>query len=211
MKSIDDVKRKIGVEVGLESERLIRIGYEYILNGLKVAYGLDWKNDPNFIETPDRIARSLIYERCKGINSEEDCRELLSKEFPDEYNGFIIANPIMVNSLCPHHFENVFYIVRMGYIPKKENGVVGLSKIGRVIDLYGRQPILQETYVKKLADIFMESLDPEGCGVIVKGQHNCMIARGIQQPDVWVTMSELRGSFLTNDSVKNEFFKLVAL
>jgi GTP cyclohydrolase IA len=205
MKSITDVKIHIGKRKAAKSEKLITKGFSLVLDGLKEAHGLDWKNDPNFDETPERIARSLLYERCKGINSYEYCKKLLEKTFPAEYRGMIIANPIMVNSLCPHHFENVFYLVVAGYIPVKK--IVGLSKIGRVIDMYGRQPILQETFTRDLADIFYAGLEPEGCGIITIGQHNCMVARGIQQPDPWVTMSEMRGSFLENPSVKDEFIK----
>ena len=207
LKSPTDVKDYIGKSKAEKAEKKIAKGYQLILEALEDAHGLDWKNDVNYDETPQRIAKSMLYERCKGINSMDYCKELLTKIFPSRCTGFVIPNAIMVNSLCPHHFENVSYVVLMGYLPAN-NQTVGLSKVGRVIDLYGRQPILQETYTHDLADIFYEALKPEGCGVIVKGQHNCMVARGVQQPDVWVTTSELRGSFLDNAQVRDEFLKL---
>ena len=196
--------KKISYEKALE-----KIGNAYIeiIDTLHMYHGLDWTEDPNFDGTPGRCARSLLNERCIGMTYKDKCKEILNVRFPSEYNGFIIASPITVSSLCPHHLENVTYKVVMGYIPSG-NGVIGLSKIGRVIKLVGHAPILQENYVKLLADIFEDELKPEGIGVIVKGQHNCMIARGLQQPDVWVTMSEMRGSFRDNSSVKSEFLKL---
>lgn len=187
---------------------LIQSGWETILEGLQEAYGLDYKNDENFHDTPLRNARALL-ERCVGINSEEMCVELLAKSFPSEYHGMIIADPITVHGLCPHHFEDVFYKVYVGYIPGKR--CVGLSKIARVAKLYGSQPILQEDYTQKLADLFHKELEADGVAVVTRGRHNCMVARGVRQVGAGVTMSELRGSFLEDPAVKAEFFTLCQL
>ena len=71
--------------------------------------------------------------------------------------------------------------------------------------------MLQEQFIKVLADMLFEGLDCEGCGVIVKGRHNCMRTRGIRQPNSEVTMAELRGTFLSDPSVKDEFYKIIKL
>lgn len=191
-----------------EGRKLIKNGWENILEGLRIAYGLDYKNDENFKDTPDRNARALL-ERCVGINSESMCKDLMKKSFPSKYGGMIIADPITVHGLCPHHFEDVFYKVYVGYIPK--NRCVGLSKIARVAKLYGSQPILQEDYTMTLADLFYKELDAQGVCVVTRGRHNCMVARGVRQVGAGVTMSELRGTFLSDPSIKSEFFTLCEL
>ena len=91
----------------------------------------DYKNDPNLLDTPRRIAKSWLNERLIGLNSRDRCKQLLSRGFPEVYRGMIIQGPIMVDSMCPHHFENVLYEIYIGMI-YKENFVVGLSKIPRV-------------------------------------------------------------------------------
>lgn len=187
------------------AHNMIEKSWKNIFEALKLAYGLEYEKDDNFDDTPKRNARALL-ERCVGINSKDICKKLLQTNFTNKYKGMVIVNPITLHSLCPHHFEDVYYIVRVGYIPKTK--CVGLSKIGRVVRLYGSQPILQEEYTKDLADMLMEVLDAEGVCVVTKGRHNCMVARGLKQHGVWVTMSEVRGSFLSNPSVKDEFFKL---
>jgi len=188
---------------------LVEKAYEQVFDGLDMAYGTDWKSDPNMIETPKRVAKLLIKERCVGINSEDECDRILSKVFPSKYNGFVITNPITVNSLCPHHFENVEYTITMGYLPKDH--CVGLSKIGRVIKLLARSPILQEDLTMKLADIYEKGLKPDGVAVVVTGRHNCMICRGLQEPNVSVVTSEVRGSILTSPMVRDEFYRLCNL
>ena len=187
---------------------MIENGWKLILEGLKVGYGLEYEHDENFRETPGRNANSLL-ERCRGINSDDICKEMLKKTFPATYKGMIIVNPIEVHSLCPHHFEDVKYIVRMGYIPQER--CVGLSKIGRVIKLLGSQPILQEDYTQKLADMFYTGLECEGLCVVTEGRHNCMIARGLQERNSKIVMSEVRGTFLSDPSVKAEFYTLCSL
>jgi len=188
---------------------LIEEAWSQILEGLKVAYNLDYENDENFHGTPERNARAIL-ERCVGINSETMIKDILAKSFPSKYRGMIVTdNPVTVHGLCPHHFEDVYYRVWFGYIPKVK--CVGLSKIARVIKLFGSQPILQEDFTQKLADLFYDQLEAEGVCVVTKGRHNCMVARGIKQEDASITMSEVRGTFLSNAEVKKEFFTLCQL
>ena len=177
--------------------------------GLELAYGLDYKNDENFDETPSRNAKALL-ERCVGINSHNIIKDdLLNKSFPSEYRGLIIIDPITAFGLCPHHFENITYNVSVGYIPKDR--CIGLSKFARVVKLYASQPMLQEDFTKDLADLFYETLDPEGVIVVAAGQHNCMIARGVKQAGNTVTMSEVRGTFFTDPSLELKFYNLLNL
>ncbi|MCK5016510.1 MAG: GTP cyclohydrolase I [Candidatus Peribacteraceae bacterium] len=183
--------------------------WEGILDELYKGIELDWRKDINLMHTPHRIAKSMLHERCKSIGQEDNIVKHLDIMFESDYNGFVVCNPVTAESLCPHHFENVTYEVYMGYCSKDK--VVGLSKIGRVIKDSARQPILQEDYTKMLADLFEKALQPEGVGLVVKGQHNCMISRGLQQPGIWVTTSEMRGTFRDNHSVKDEFLELCKL
>ncbi len=186
----------------------IEEGWRYILEGLEVGYGLNYKNDENFDETPARNARALL-ERCVGINSQELCKDLLGKTFPSEYTGIIMINPTTIHSLCPHHFEDVYYEVIVAYMPKGR--CVGISKIPRMIKLLGSQPILQEDLTKAITDTLMDHLDAAGVMVVTKAIHNCMVARGVKEPGVRAVMSEVRGLFLTDPNIKLEFYKMATM
>ena len=185
----------------------IEKAYIKIFEALEDCYGLNWKNDSNFNDTPNRIGRSLINERLCGINSYDECSKILTNTaFPTEYNGFVVINPITANSLCPHHFENVSYTVSIAYIPNGK--AIGLSKIPRVVKLFASQPLLQEDFTKKITDLIEESIKPDSLGVIVKGQHNCMVARGVKQHNVFAITSAVRGKCLDDPQVKAEFLRL---
>jgi len=195
----------------LTYDRVLKIkkAWEIILDNIFHAEYSDtrWREDQNLRDTPERIARSMINERCEGIGCENKCKELLQEQFPTLYDGMVSIGPLTVYSLCPHHFESIEYSVYFGYIPK-HGKVVGLSKPGRVIKLFAKQPIIQEEYTRKLANMFMDNLKPEGVGLIVKGKHTCMSARGLEQPDTYTTTSEMRGWFRDKSYIKDEFMRL---
>lgn len=187
-----------------------------ILDALKDAYDLDL-SDPNFKDTPKRIAKMMIQERCIGINSQEDCKKLLNKKFTamsnskiDESDQLIVTtSPAIVYGICPHHFENVRYKVWSGYVPKDH--FIGISKFSRVVELYGRQPILQESFTDGLSRIIMEALEPKGVAIVVKGWHDCMICRGAKSnPEQCMITSSMKGIFVDPNSItlKDEFFRL---
>jgi GTP cyclohydrolase I len=189
------------------AKKIIEDSWIKIFEALELVYGLDWKNDPNFQETPHRIAKALLTEKCIGINSEEKCERLLSKTFPTSYNGIISSGPIDTFSLCPHHFETVQYKVFVGYIPNGK--AVGLSKIPRSVKLFSCAPILQEDLTENYIALFQKCVEPAGSIIVVRGQHGCMSCRGVMvNRDFYVTTSSVRGEFETCDSIKQEFFKI---
>jgi len=195
------------VETALD---MVKTGWEkYIFPALSLVYQLDYQNDVNFDETPSRIAKALILEKCRGINPRKEIKEILSKTFPTNYTGLIKVGPIDAYGVCPHHFETVSYKATFGYMPKTGGHAVGLSKIPRMIKLLAKAPILQEDLTTKIVDYFVEFLEPEGCGVIVKGQHGCMLCRGVEtSSECWVVTSAVRGIFETCSTIKSEFLKL---
>ena len=189
-------------------------GWKKILEGLSISYGLDIK-DENFTDTPNRIAKMMVLETCAGINSKQVCIDILNKNFPAmgarESDQLIITNNWHeVYGICPHHFAPVHYKVWAGYVPK--NNFCGISKFARVISLFAKQPILQESFVSGLCDIFMEGLEPKGVICIVSGQHGCMINRGAMvSPNNTMVTSAMRGCFLEPNighHWKNEFMSL---
>lgn len=198
----------------LKAKEKIEIAWKCeILPALKVAYDLNWEEDFNFKDTPRRIANSLI-EKCEGINlknNKESLKKLLGARFPSSYNGIIKVGPVESFGICPHHFETVSYKVLFGYIPNEKhvNNAIGLSKMPRLIKLLAKSPILQEDYTDMIVDVFQEYIDPKGSIAIVKGQHGCMLCRGIKTgTECWVTTSAVRGEFETCDSIKQEFLNL---
>ena len=186
-------------------EKMIKEATEMLLEGL----GLDI-TDPNFKDTPARIARSYR-ETCDGlIKLETKVETILATSFPSEgYNGMIVETGITVYSLCPHHLLPVSYSIDIGYIPSKDKRVLGASKLSRVSDILGRRPVLQETFTSDIVKCF-DKVSPEGVSVILSGKHQCMRCRGIRQKDAMLHTSIMTGSFRDNQATREEFFHLVS-
>ena len=178
-------------------------GTQQILEGLRDTFGLDI-SDNNFTGTPKRVARAY-YEMCLGINCSEDIDAIVNTAFPSTYGGMVISKGISCYSLCPHHLLPVIYSVDVGYIPKDK--AIGLSKIPRIVKLLSKAPKLQEQFTQDIADV-LHRIECQGGIVQVRGKHQCMGARGVEQPQVVTMTSSIFGNF-ENLEVRNEFQLLI--
>ena len=181
----------------------LEAGFKRMLQGLKIAYGLDLK-DENLRETPARVARALL-EMLQGID-QTGVEEILKKNFPTNYTGMVVLTDIHCFSMCPHHFLPVSYKVNFAYIP--QGHALGLSKIPRFIKLLLQAPMLQEDATDAIVDKFNEYVNASGAMVTLSGQHMCMGCRGVSKPEVLTLTSALRGDF-KKPEVRAEFFTIV--
>lgn len=171
------------------------------------ALGIDVENDPNFTETPERIAR--MYNEIFAGLLDGDLTELedhITKTFPSTYEGLVAVKNIQVWGTCPHHFLPVKYIVSVGYLPSEM--VLGLSKLPRVVELLAQRPVLQEQFTHDIVNYLERALQPKGVIAQVKGNHHCMVVRGIKQPDPWAYTSSITGVFHETPSLIAEFHNL---
>jgi GTP cyclohydrolase IA len=188
-------------------------GITNLVEGIKNKISVDLE-DENFLDTPDRVLRT--YNEMVKSNEEIDVEldQIFSKTFPTSYSGHVIWPDIITFSLCPHHLVPVEYSVTIGYMPRVDTNnvayVVGLSKPVRLARLIACQPLLQETYTQKMADIMVTRLDPEAVAVITRGLHGCMKCRGVKT-DKPVIMSVLYGGYMEDGIIRNEFFDLLKL
>lgn len=163
------------------------------------ALGLDI-NDENFKETPKRIVKEYK-EIFKGLDSEKEIDEILSKSFPSSYDGMVVIKDIECFSMCPHHFLPVTYKIDAAYLPGKK--MLGLSKIPRIIELLAQRPVLQETLTDDIVKILTNNLKSKGAIAVVKGKHLCMGMRGIKKPQAETVTSSVSGLFLNPEENKN--------
>ena len=165
---------------------------ENILEELVKAMG--WKNDPNFKDTPKRVAKWLeVYQGLSKQEVEESIQRHLKAKFPTDNKGLIIQDPIKAFSMCPHHMLMIEYDVFVGYVPDGE--AIGLSKLSRIAIDMARYPYIQEDYTTELADALLKGIQCKGTMVVVKGVHNCMRCRGVKQPGAITTTSAITGVF----------------
>lgn len=160
-------------------------------------------DNPNFKETPQRVARALEYAvRGEGVNIET----FFDKKFPTDYQGMVVQRGIKTISLCPHHLKDIEYEMSFGIIYEKE--ALGLSKITRVLKTLSARAILQEQLTSDIITTFEKHLQPKGVAIIVKGYHGCMSTRGVEQRIPTIT-SQLTGPFYDDQKCREEFYHLI--
>jgi GTP cyclohydrolase IA len=155
-------------------------------------------------ETPARVARMYAEMLC-GLH--KDPREPLQKTFTEKYDEMVLVKDIGFESLCEHHLLPFMGKAHIAYLPNGK--IVGLSKLGRIVEIMARRPQVQERMTEELADLVMDELGARGVGVIVEATHTCMTIRGVRKPDSICTTSAMRGSFRTNQSTRAELMSLI--
>jgi GTP cyclohydrolase I len=119
----------------------------------------------------------------------------------------IIAKDIDFYSTCEHHLLPFFGKAYIGYIP--DDRILGLSKLPRLVEIFSRRLQNQERLTKQIADTLNEMLSPKGVGVVLRAEHLCMKARGVEKQNCEITTSSFTGLFKKNLNTRSEFLDLI--
>jgi GTP cyclohydrolase I len=157
------------------------------------ALGCDWKNDPNSSDTPRRVAKAYVNDLWKGRYTEMS--EITS--FPsDGYQGIVLEKDIPLISQCSHHHQTIQGVVHIAYIPGPEGRVVGLSKLNRIVEHFGRRGAIQEQLTVAIHNAINKICEGNvGVMVMIKGTHNCVSCRGVKHQGASMMTSEVSGVF----------------
>lgn len=171
---------------------------------------ISWAGDDpsreGLVETPDRVIRAYK-EFFAGYK--EDPEQVLTKTFEEVegYDDAVIVRNIRVESHCEHHMVPILGVAHVGYIPNKR--VVGISKLARIVDIYGKRLQTQETMTAQIADTIQRVLEPKGVAVVIDAGHQCMSTRGIHKTESSTITSRMLGSFRDNIETRSEFMHLI--
>jgi GTP cyclohydrolase I len=172
------------------------------IKGILVALGEDPERE-GLIETPARVAR-MYEEVFQGIAySNSDIAKMFGKTFEAPANaGPVIVRDIQVFSYCEHHMALMYDMsVNVAYIPKDR--VIGLSKIARICDMAAKRLQLQERLGRDIAEIISEAAGTPDVGVMIRGSHSCMTARGIKNANAKTVTGTYLGEFRKNAELKD--------
>jgi GTP cyclohydrolase IA len=128
--------------------------------------------------------------------------------FPNEdgYDELSVARAIPFHSLCMHHLLPFYGVAHIGYLPGER--IIGLSKLGRVVELFSRDLQIQERLTAQIADWLERELEPKGAGVVLEAEHLCMSLRGVQKLGSKTVTSALRGLVRDDARTRQEFLAL---
>ena len=166
-------------------------------------------DDPDregLLDTPNRVIRSYE-EFFAGYAA--DPSEILSRSFEetDGYDEMVLLKNISFESHCEHHIVPILGTVHVAYVP--ETRVVGISKLARIVEAYGKRLQIQERLTSQIANVIFNVLRPKGVAVIVEAQHQCMTTRGVQKAGVTMETSCMLGCFRNDAGQRSEFLEAI--
>ena len=171
---------------------------------------LRWAGDDpereGLLDTPARVAKSYR-ELFSGY--ELAAEDVLGRTFEEVagYDDMVLVKDIPFFSHCEHHMVPIIGKAHVAYLP---NGrVLGLSKIARVVEIFGRRLQTQETMTAQIAKSIDETLNPRGVAVMIEAEHMCMAMRGIQKQGSTTLTTTFTGAFKTEPAEQVRFMTMI--
>lgn len=171
---------------------------------------LRWAGDDpareGLLDTPARVAKAY-----KELFSGYDlaAEDVLGRTFEEVggYDDIVLVKDIPFFSHCEHHMVPIIGKAHVAYLP--EGRVLGLSKIARVVDIFGRRLQTQETMTAQIAKSIDDTLQPRGVAVMIEAEHMCMAMRGVQKQGSTTLTTTFTGAFKTEPAEQARFMTML--
>ncbi len=165
-------------------------------------------DDPNYTDTPRRVAKAYMEYWASGYGRAPEDEVTV---FPNSSGSgdLVMVKDMRFYSLCSHHLAPFTGYGAVAYIADKH--LLGLSKLGRILDIYARRFQLQERIGAQTADKLMELIRPQGVMVVLYNVgHMCMSSRGVQLHESSTTTVATRGIFRLSPQLRSEVMALLS-
>jgi GTP cyclohydrolase IA len=158
------------------------------------------------LDTPARVVRA--YEEFFA-GYQDDPQAILERTFEEVegYDEIVLLRDIRVESYCEHHMVPIIGRAHVAYLPHRR--VVGISKLARVVEAYGKRLQIQEKMTAQIANIINEVLQPRGVAVVIEAEHECMSTRGVHKSGVSMVTSRMLGAFRDNEATRRELLAMI--
>ena len=171
-----------------------------------IAWAGDNPEREGLVDTPRRVVKA--YEEL-FTGYVEDPGLTLSRVFEDVegYSDMVVVRDIPFFSHCEHHMVPFFGRAHIGYYPR--HGVVGLSKLARIVDTFGRRLQTQEAMSAQIIDAVDMALKTRGVAVMLEAEHMCMSMRGVRKQGVSTVTTQFSGVFRADANEQVRFLTLL--
>jgi len=173
------------------------------LDALKV----NWREDPNSDKTPYRVAKAYVNDLWAG---RYEAPPAITTFPSDGYDGMVFEGGIPLTSMCSHHHQTIMGVVHVAYIPGKDSHVIGLSKLNRLVEHFGRRGAIQEQLTVAIHHAVNSIIeDNNGVAVMIDATHNCVQCRGVKHGGASMKTSKLTGAFKDDPATRNEYYEFI--
>ena len=171
-----------------------------------IAYAGDNPGREGLLDTPKRVT-AAYGEFFAGYDQEPT--EIVGKTFKDVggYDDIILERDIPFSSHCEHHMVPFVGKAHIAYLP--HDGVIGLSKLARLVEVYARRLQTQENMTAQIIDALNETINPRGAAVMLEAEHMCMTMRGVRAHGVLTVTHRFSGVFAEDRNEQDRFYALI--
>jgi len=171
-----------------------------------IAWAGDDPDRHGLLDTPRRVVAA--YEEFYSGYALE-AADALDRTFEDidRYDDIVLVRDIPFASHCEHHMVPFVGKAHVAYFPTEV--VVGLSKLARVVDIFGRRLQSQERLTAEIVGTVDEVLKPRGVAVMIEAEHQCMTLRGVQKHGASTVTTQFTGVFRDDPTEQVRFLTLV--
>ncbi len=171
-----------------------------------IAWAGDDPAREGLLDTPRRVTKAYG-EFFAGY--EEDPKQILSKTFKEVggYDDIVLVKDIQFSSHCEHHMVPFVGKAHIAYLP--HDGVVGISKLARLVEVFARRLQVQEVLTAQIIDAINEHLNPRGAAVLLEAEHMCMSMRGVRAHGAMTVTQRFTGVFAEEKSEQDRFFEMI--
>jgi GTP cyclohydrolase I len=198
LEQVEDVHRRV-----LTPDELHK--FEGYMAEIFAAFGMEM-DTPATAATPARYIRARL-DATSGYEGDPKLLTVFSTECrggPDCRLSQVVEGPIPFYALCEHHALPFYGQAYVGYIAHE--GIIGISKLTRLVRLYARRFSVQERIGQQIADTLVTLLAPHGVAVYLEAQHLCTQMRGVQETAAVTRTTFWRGEYEDNPALRAEFF-----
>jgi len=158
-------------------------------------------------DTPKRVVKAFE-EFFSGY--QDDATSVLSRVFEEVhgYDDVVLVRDIPFSSHCEHHMVPFFGMAHVAYYPS-ETGVVGLSKLARLVDVYAKRLQTQEALTAQIIVAIDRHLRPRGCAVMIEAEHLCMSMRGVRKHGADTVTTQFTGIFRDDPAEQIRFLTML--
>ena len=171
-----------------------------------IAWTGDDPNREGLVDTPRRVAKA--YKELYGGYG-QDPADVLKRTFKEVggYDDIVLVRDIPFSSNCEHHMLPFTGKAHIAYLP--HDGVVGLSKLARLVEIYARRLQTQENLTAQIVDAINENVNPRGAAVMLEAEHSCMTVRGVMAHGASTITHRFTGVFAEDKTEQERFFSMV--
>ena len=171
-----------------------------------IAWAGDDPAREGLLDTPRRVTKAYK-EFFAGY--EEDPKAILSKTFKEVggYDDIVMVKDIPFASHCEHHMVPFVGKAHIAYLP--HDGVVGISKLARLVEVFSKRLQVQEVLTAQIIDAINEHLNPRGAAVMLEAEHMCMTMRGVQKAGASTVTTQFTGLFENDTAEQMRFLTML--